>query len=231
MERWLSRGIIAVFSAALLWMTPHPAQAQSTPGAWHLQQLPDPALTDDASALYLAGDSLTFNAWAFSGTSERLIAQGWALSGFEIHSGMEVWELPPRLEPVIDDVPQTVVIALGMNDLIAGGSVREFRANVRRVLDLLGDRRVVWIGLHSPVGLDLAKRTRAFNRAIAREVKRRPTAVFGNWSRVLDRNPEWVHPDDPTGIHLSVAGSRGLTGLMIRRLRALSDLVPTSARR
>jgi len=207
--------IVAMLTLAL---SPASSQAASVPGTWHLKKVPDPVLADVSAAIYLAGDSLTFNAWAYSGTSERIQKQGWILSGFEIHSGMEVWELAPRLEPDLDDLPQTVVIALGMNDLVMGTSAREFRRYVRELIDLLGERRVIWIGLHSPSGLALEGRARAFNRAIKRQMKRSRDYKFANWSRLYSANPDWVSPDDPTGIHLSVEGSVGLTTLMLKRL-------------
>lgn len=230
MGGWVRQCVVVIVGCVLAVTIPHGAQAASVPGVWHLQQDPYPRLSMNPGAFYLVGDSLTFGVWSAGNFHGRIGRQGWMLSGHEIHGGMELWELQPRLERVIDDVPQTVVIALGTNDLVAGGSVHSFRLAVRRVLHLLADRRVIWIGLHEPVGWNLADRTRAFNRVIKRELLKRPSAVFGNWSRLYDRNPGWLPPDDPTGVHLTEAGSRALTGLIIRQLRALPAL-PGSNRR
>jgi hypothetical protein len=232
MNSWV-RGCIAVaLGTALVIATPHGAQARSEPGVWHLQQDPDPRLSTHPAAVYVAGDSLAFDAWAYAGLDRRVQRQGWRLSGFEIHAGMEVWELVERLEPVVDAVPQTVVIALGTNDLVFDVSVRDFRSSVRELLQLLGERRVIWIGLHKPTGMDIADRTRRFNRTIRREVNARPQARFARWSQVLARNPAWIREEDPFGIHLSAAGSKGFASLMIRQLRALPNLrvLPGSTR-
>ena len=224
MNGWLRACIACALGCALVLASPHAIWAESVPGVWHLQQDPDPRRSTDPAAIYLAGDSLTFDAWASAGLERRIERQGWLLSGYEIHGGMEVAELVPRLRPVIDAVPQTVVIALGTNDLVSGVSARDFRSSVRKLLRLLGDRRVIWIGLHRPTGMDIADRTRRFNRTIRREVNARPQARFARWSQVLARNPSWIRDDDPLGVHLSRAGSRGLSNLMIRQLRKLPDL-------
>ncbi len=224
MSSWV-RGFIAVaLGTALVMATPQATWAESLPGVWHLQQDPDPRLSTDPAAVYLAGDSLAFDAWAYAGLDRRIQRQGWRLSGYEIHAGMEVAELAPRLRPVIDAIPQTVVIALGTNDLVFDVSVRDFRSSVRELLRLLGDRRVIWIGLHKPTGMDIADRTRRFNRTIRREVNARPQARFARWSQALARNPSWIREKDTFGIHLSKSGSKGFGSLMIRQLRKLPDL-------
>ncbi len=111
-----------------------------------------------------------------------------------------------RLERVIH-------VSLGTND--DPGQPAAFRAAIRDVMDVAGERRcVVWANIVRPPYGGVSYRR--LNRVLAAESRARENLLVVNWVRMMRRHPEWLAPD---GVHASAEGYAARARAVARAVR------------
>ena len=110
-------------------------------------------------------------------------------------------------------LPRVIHVSLGTND--DPSQTGAFRAAVREVMDVAGERRcVVWANIVRPPYGGVSYR--GYNRVLAREDERRDNLRVVNWVRMVRRHPEWLADD---GVHVSAAGYRARARAVARAVR------------
>ncbi len=110
-------------------------------------------------------------------------------------------------------LPRVIHVSLGTND--DPNQTGAFRAAVREVMDVAGERRcVVWANIVRPPYGGVSYR--GYNRVLAREDERRDNLRVVNWVRMVRRHPEWLADD---GVHVSAAGYRARARAVARSVR------------
>ena len=162
----------------------------------------EPAGAGSRGTITLVGDSLNV------GVERHLSA---ALPGWKLVANDRVGRSTPEgvveLEAGRPVLSSHIVISLGTND--PPGAVEAFRADVVRLLELIGpDRCVIW----ATIWRDGAP-SDAFNAVLreAAEVNRRVRLV--EWAEMVQAHPEWLAAD---GLHGNETGYR-------ERARAIAE--------
>ena len=93
--------------------------------------------------IFVVGDSLTAGAqpWLAADLAQR----GWTLDGVDARVGREVTEGMSILRAQAADLPQTVMVALGTNDL--GATRTDVDGWLRTARQIVGSRRLIWVNL------------------------------------------------------------------------------------
>jgi len=104
-------------------------------------------------------------------------------------------------------------VSLGTND--DPGQPAAFRAAIRDVMDVAGERRcVVWANIVRPPYGGVSYRR--LNRVLAAESRARENLLVVNWVRMMRRHPEWLAPD---GVHASAEGYAARARAVARAVR------------
>jgi hypothetical protein len=147
--------------------------------------------------VFVVGDSLTVGAdpWLAGAVS----AQGWQLAGVDARVGRPVDEGLSILRADADQLPRTVVVALGTNDLWATpADVDRWVATARAIV---GDRRLVWVNLRcDPSRSPSLERYHRINDALAAATARYGVGLadWEAWStaRGIEPGYDGVHYDN-----------------------------------
>lgn len=176
---------------------------------------PVPALARHPASVAIVGDSLAVDAWLGGQLPARVSALGWTVSGLYAQGGVLLPEMIDRLGPIVGDLPPTVVVVLGTNDLSWGADPATFGSDVRRMLRLLGpDRRVAWLTLYTGCGPPCTARQQEFNAVLARLDARWRRLVVADWAGAVTADPTLLRSDDPWSTHPSETGSAVIADLM-----------------
>jgi hypothetical protein len=106
-----------------------------------------------------------------------------------------------------------VVISLGTNDPRDG--VDAFRADVAQVLDIAGERCVVWATIHRD-----GDAYAPFNDVLRGEAAANRNLRLVEWTSMLDSHPDWLAAD---GIHGTPDGYRARAAAIVAAMRGCSD--------
>jgi acyl-CoA thioesterase-1 len=178
------------------------------------------ALGDSLTAGYgvLADDSFTVRLEAAlrgAGVNTRVVNAG--VSGDTSAGGLA------RLDWVLSDAPDLVIVELGANDGLRGLDPAEMEANLDAILTRLADKgiEVVLAGMLAPPNLGRAY-GEAFNAVFPRLAKRHGVVFYPFFLDGVAAQPALNQPD---GIHPNAAGVR----VIVERftpyvLRALTDV-------
>jgi lysophospholipase L1-like esterase len=166
------------------------------------------------------GDSLTRD--ALPALERVLTRDGWnptvrCWGGKRLDWGID----QVRRAKALDQLPDTVVLALGTNDMWRVAP-RLTRTRIDQMLQALGPKRTVfWVNLHFDGGLapSRAKET-WFNNELVRQTKRRPNLTVIDWAGTA--RAAGVRTRD--GVHYPVAGSQARAAAIAT---ALADFATT----
>jgi acyl-CoA thioesterase-1 len=206
----------------------------SAPAVALVERAPAPAPPrGEAPLVVFLGDSLTAGlgleedqAYPFlvgaelerRGAPIRVINAG--ISGDTSAGGLE------RLDWLLAQEPDVVVVALGANDGLRGLSVPALERNLRRIVErsLAADARVLLAGMRMPpnYGADYTDRFEAVYPKLAREldVPLLPFLLEGVGAR-----PDLNQPD---GLHPNAAGQRQIARLVADALEPLVEAAPAA---
>jgi hypothetical protein len=168
------------------------------------------------SRVLVIGDSLTRD--SREATLRQLRQDGWnpmirCWGGKRMDWGVAQVKRARKL----GQLPQTVVVALGTNDLWRAPT-RATRASMGRLLDEIGPyRTVIWVNLHFDGGIAPSrKREQWFNEQLLREARDRPNLIVLDWADTA--RSQGVRTRD--GVHYRTAGSRARARAIAEALRA-----------
>lgn len=140
---WLARLAIAFLVFALFFFFEQGQLAVTAEG--HTDPGPGAAFAVPTGPkdVFVVGDSLTVGVepWLAS----DLVEQGWTLDGVDARVGRGVSEGLNRLQADAADLPDTVLVALGTNDL--GATPAEVEGWLSNARDIVGGRRLIWVNL------------------------------------------------------------------------------------
>lgn len=210
--------VLVVFLAVLVagfGAPAHAAVAQSDP-AWPTyigwRGCPEPTYPKrlvtgspaNGARVLVIGDSLTRDARPW--ITQALRADGWTPT-IRCWGGKRLdWGISQaRRARALKQLPNTVVIALGTNDMSYIDS-NTTRRRVVEILDLLGpNRTVVWINTHFSGGVAPSRAREAwFNGLLVDQARERDNLVVLDWAQYARQNG--VQSRD--GVHYRPAGSR-----------------------
>jgi len=150
------------------------------------------------------GDSLTRD--ALPALERALARDGWnptvrCWGGKRLDWGIS----QVRRARALDQLPETVVLALGTNDMWRV-SPSVTRKRMDQILNILGPKRtVLWVNLHFDGGIAPSRAKEAwFNDQLARQAKQRPNLTVIDWAGTA--RSAGVRTRD--GVHYPVLGSR-----------------------
>jgi hypothetical protein len=156
---------------------------------------PDATTSEPAPAVFVVGDSLTVGAEPWLAAAVR--ARGWDLTGVDARVGRVVPEGLAVLKRKARSLPDTVIVALGTNNL--GASPADIDAWMGTARRLVGpERRLVWVNLSlADDGLARLQRYHAINASLAASAPRWRVEIL-DWDRWTHRNHIATKSD---GIH------------------------------
>lgn len=197
--------------AAALGHPPVPATSDPTSGTHGATG--SQASAPRSGRVFVVGDSLTVGTepWLRGDLQRR----GWHLTGVDARIGRPVAEGLAVLRADRKDLPGTVVVALGTNDL--GASPQLVATWLRTARAIVGPRRLVWVNLclADNVGSRLAA-YRATNAALRKEAPRYGIEV-ADWCTYASARGITPGPD---GIHYDSAGYEKRAGFYARSVAA-----------
>ena len=161
------------------WTTEGDARACSAP-IWPRKSNTTPGPGEGRRVLVI-GDSLTRN--ARTPLKRKLRASGWTPT-VRCFGGKRLdWAIAQaKRAKEIDQLPDTVVIAIGTNDMrwIDRGTTK---ARMGKLLDLLGNKRtVLWVDTYASGGDRFTRaKEKWFNKQVKRQAKERPNVYRVNW--------------------------------------------------
>jgi lysophospholipase L1-like esterase len=146
------------------------------------------------------------------------------IPGIKLHEAIDV-EVPPAL----DTNPHLITVWLAVNDILGGVALDQYKADLDRLLGMLGaqTRAVIAVG-NVPdagessryLGMPAAQRralTQQWNEAIADSVQDHGAVLVDLFSRwPVAQHPEYIGPD---GLHPTVTGYRTLAATFLAVLR------------
>lgn len=226
--------ILAGVAAPIASASPHSADPQ-WPRSIGWKGCPAPEWEKQPSAeglaqgarVLLIGDSLTRA--SRGATIHRLKKDGWTPTvrcwgGKRLDWGISQIKRAKHL----DQLPQTVVIALGTNDMrLIQRPVTSARVNA--LLDAIGpDRQVLWVTTHFEGGMSQAgDRERWFNQLLREQAQSRPNLRLIEWAKLA--REQGLHTRD--GIHYGREGSLARADAIRDGLAQLVSAAPVSATR
>lgn len=173
-----------------------------------IQRGPSPWLTGKSSAVFFAGDSLTYDTWHWAELERKATKAGWRVSGVWARGGLRASQLAAGWPRLAEDLPGTVLVAIGANDVMHDTHVGDFRRAISRIIRLSPARRVILVSIYARSDPLLAAREARLN-AVLRSVARSNARVsLVDWGVRVDRNPSWPVPDEVFRIHLTPEGLR-----------------------
>lgn len=161
-------------------------------------------LPANGARVLVIGDSLTREARPW--TIRALRADGWTPT-VRCWGGKRLdWGISQvRRARALKQLPDTVVIALGTNDM-SHGDQNTTRRQVGEILDLIGRKRtVVWINTHFSGGLAPSRAREVwFNKLLTDQARQRDNLVVLDWAEYARARK--VHSRD--GVHYRADGSK-----------------------
>jgi len=158
----------------------------------------------NGARVLVIGDSLTRDARPW--TDRALRGDGWTPM-FRCWGGKRLdWGISQvRRAKALKQLPNTVVIALGTNDM-SYIDQNTTRRRVNQILDIVGPKRsVVWINMHFAGGLAPSRAREAwFNGLLRDQARQRDNLVVLDWAEYARANG--VRSRD--GVHYPAAGSK-----------------------
>lgn len=133
-------------------------------------------------------------------------------------SGDTTFEGLRRLEGLLRNEPDLVLVELGANDLLLGLPVETVRANLERIVDACLDRgaEVILAGVSSLEGMD-GDHTERFHAAYADLASSRNIVLIPDFLPGIPGDPECTLPD---GLHPNEAGVERIVRTVLPYLRA-----------
>lgn len=166
-------------------------------------------------AVLVVGDSLTVGAADFGGLRTKLQDAGFsptisARTGRGVQWGLSV------LQSAGGDLPSTVVIALGTNDVASGRSTKSFGALVDDVMKTVGgDRFVLWVNLDLDATTWGAEQAARFNRVLREKANTYGNLAVADWQTFAA--DAWLASDF---VHLNGKGYRQRANFYLWQLQA-----------
>jgi lysophospholipase L1-like esterase len=180
--------------------------------------IPTPATAKSSGhAVLVVGDSLTVGAADFGGLRSKLEGAGFAPT-ISARTGRGVqWGLSV-LQSSGGDLPSTVVIALGTNDVASGRSTKSFGALVDDVMKTVGrDRFVLWINLDLDGTTWGAEQAARFNRVLGEKANKYGNLAIADWQTFAADHDAWLASDF---VHLNGKGYRQRANFYLWQLQA-----------
>jgi acyl-CoA thioesterase-1 len=225
----LARSLLLVMLSAPLWLTacavPAPPEPPTpTEAADTVTPIPQPV--DDAIRIVVLGDSLAAGkglaeADAFPALLQAMLREAGhpvqilnaGVSGDTTAGGLS------RIDWVLKQPPEIVVVELGGNDALRGQSLANTESNLRRIINRSRDAhaQVVLLGMDVPTnyGPDYGGAFAEMYERIARD--ERITLVPG-FVREVGADPDLMQPD---GLHPTAEGQRRLAATLLPYLETI----------
>lgn len=166
-------------------------------------------------AVLVVGDSLTVGAADFGGLRTKLADAGFsptisARTGRGVQWGLSV------LQSAGGDLPSTVVIALGTNDVASGRTTKSFGTMVDDVMKTVGsDRFVLWINIDLDATTWGAEQAARFNRVLGEKANKYGNLAIADWQTFAA--DAWLASDS---VHLNGKGYRQRANFYTWQLQA-----------
>jgi lysophospholipase L1-like esterase len=120
--------------------------------------------------------------------------------------------------------PDAVIVALGSNDLQQSPKASFYLREIRELLNLIGQRPVVWVNVYRTDSPSYPKRSATFNEALLDATSEFPNLTILDWASELVANPRWLAFDK---LHLQPIGYRARATMYVQAASELwTVLVP-----
>ncbi|MEX0665084.1 MAG: SGNH/GDSL hydrolase family protein [Acidimicrobiia bacterium] len=131
-----------------------------------------------------------------------------------------------KVPPLLESDPDVVVVGLGTNDALEPANVLAFPARLDQMMELVGERPVVWLTHVDDRPAAPPPAGRAINELIRDATERWSNLTVGDFSAVMIEDPTILRGD---GLHFSPAGKRAYAGFIAQAvndtLEACGELV------
>jgi lysophospholipase L1-like esterase len=172
-------------------------------------------LPKGAASVYVIGDSLTVGTEPY--LRRELAARGWRLAGVDARISRTVEEGLRVLRAKERRLPETVMLALGSNDLFA--SQAQVEAWVETARETAGTRRLIWVNVYVDVKrAPLLKGYRVINRGLSAAAVQHNVEI-ADWNRWMTRHRAPMQRD---GVHYTPVGYRKRAAFYARVVAAPS---------
>jgi hypothetical protein len=176
------------------------------PGVLHVKVPPKRSMRGAKDAVFVVGDSLTFDTWVWGGLKRVLRSAQLRVSGVDAQGGMQIVEARERIEAARQYLPGIVLLAVGANDVTHGTSPARFRREVERIVDALDGRTLVVVDVFARSDSLLAGRERRLNDVLATLAHLESNVTLARWTVTMSKRPDYVLPSDPFQLHLTREG-------------------------
>lgn len=167
-----------------------------------------PADGSRSTAVFVVGDSLTVG--ALDAIPAAMEERGITLAGVDARNGRTTPQGLAVLEDAAPDLPGTVLMALGTNDVFFA-TERAVDAWLATARSIVGDRRLIWVNVHvdpSKSELEALERWDEINAWLA-AAARRYDIELADWAVWASINGVNVGPD---GVHYAAEASARRAG-------------------